>query len=107
MMDRMKKHLLLLALSAGTAFSIKGQDFHLTQYDAAKIYLNPALTGGFNGYYRIHANYRNQWKTISTKPFTTGALAFDMPVRKMGIGVQVMNYRAGAGLYNAFTALVS
>ncbi|CAN5249211.1 hypothetical protein BH09BAC5_BH09BAC5_20070 [soil metagenome] len=80
--------------------SVKAQDFHLTHYDAAKIYLNPAMTGMFDGYYRIHANYRNQWSAIASKPFQTAAIAFDMPINRYGVGVQIMNNRAGFGNFN-------
>lgn len=79
---------------------LPAQDFHLTHYDAAKIYLNPAMTGMFDGYYRIHANYRNQWSAVATKPFQTAALAFDMPLKRYGVGVQILNDRAGFGNFN-------
>lgn len=83
-----------------SALQMSSQDFHLTHYDAAKIYLNPAMTGMFDGHYRIHANYRNQWNAVATKPFQTAAIAWDMPIRRYGVGVQVMNNRAGYGNYN-------
>jgi type IX secretion system PorP/SprF family membrane protein len=93
---------LLLALT-----SIQAQDFHLSQYDASPLFLNPAMTGMFDGKYRVHLHYRTQWSTISTKPFTTTGAAFDMPVKKMGVGLQVMNHRAGSGSYNSLSALLS
>jgi type IX secretion system PorP/SprF family membrane protein len=79
---------------------LPAQDFHLTHYDAAKIYLNPAMTGMFDGYYRIHANYRNQWTAITANPFQTAALAWDMPIKRYGVGAQIMEDRAGIGNYN-------
>lgn len=86
---------------------IFAQDFHLSQYDAPPLLLNPAMTGMFDGYYRIHAQYRTQWAAVATNPFTTAGLSFDMPIKKFGAGLQVMNYRAGAGSYNALSALLS
>ncbi|MEO5644316.1 MAG: PorP/SprF family type IX secretion system membrane protein [Bacteroidia bacterium] len=80
--------------------AVKAQDFHLTHYDAAKIYLNPAMTGMFDGYYRIHANYRNQWSAVATKPFQSAAIAFDMPIKRYGVGFQIMDNRAGFGNFN-------
>lgn len=65
------------------------------------------MTGMFDGKYRVHLHYRTQWSTISTKPFTTTGATFDMPVKKFGLGLQVMNYRAGAGNYNSLSALLS
>ena len=83
------------------------QDFQLSQYDAPPLFLNPAMTGMFDGQYRVHAHYRTQWAAIASKPFTTAGVSFDMPYKKFGIGLQVMNNRAGAGSYNATSALLS
>ncbi|HSH67608.1 MAG TPA: PorP/SprF family type IX secretion system membrane protein [Bacteroidia bacterium] len=83
------------------------QDFHLSQYDASPLFLNPAMTGMFDGKFRAHVHYRNQWSSVSTKPFTTAGISADMPVKKFGIGAQLMNFRAGAGSYNALSALLS
>lgn len=83
------------------------QDFHLSQYDASPQYLNPSMAGMFDGKYRFHLHYRTQWASVSTKPFTTAGLAFDMPYKKLGLGIQVMNFRAGAGNYNELSALLS
>jgi type IX secretion system PorP/SprF family membrane protein len=91
-------------LSAATS---RAQDFHLSQYDAPPLFLNPAMTGMFDGQFRIHAHYRTQWAAIASKPFTTTGLSFDMPVKKFGIGLQIMNYRAGAGDFNSLSALLS
>jgi len=83
------------------------QDFHLSQYDAPPMFLNPAMTGMFDGKYRVHAHYRTQWMAVATKPFTTAGISFDMPVKKFGVGLQVFNYRAGVGNYNVLSALLS
>lgn len=86
---------------------IVAQDFQLSQYDAPPMFLNPAMTGMFDGHYRVHAHYRTQWAAVASKPFTTTGISFDMPVKKFGIGAQVMNFRAGAGRYNVTSALLS
>ena len=83
------------------------QDFHLSQYDALPMFLNPAMTGMFDGEYRVNGQYRTQWAAVATKPYTTSAISFDMPVKKFGVGLQIMNYRAGAGSYNVASALLS
>ncbi len=85
----------------------QAQDFHLSQYDAAALNFNPAMTGMFKGDWRIHGHYRNQWTAVATKPYTTGLLAFDMPIGNFGAGVQVANFRAGVGNYNVFSVLLS
>ncbi len=75
------------------------QDFHLSQYNAAPLYLNPAMTGMFEGSYRAHIHYRNQWRSVAS-PFTTAMVSFDMPWKKFGIGAMILNDRAGVGNYN-------
>jgi type IX secretion system PorP/SprF family membrane protein len=105
----MKRSLLLLS-SCLLLFigSVKSQDFHLTQYDAAPLNLNPALTGLFNGKYRIHGHYRTQWQAVSNKPFQTGYISFDMPIKKgFSAGASIANYNAGTGSYNEFQFMVS
>ena len=86
---------------------LMAQDFHLSQYDAPPLFLNPAMTGMFDGQYRIHGHYRTQWSVIATHPYTTTGLSVDMPIKKFGAGLQLMNYRAGTGDYNVFSALLS
>ena len=104
----MKKfNYLLLAATFLLIGKSQAQDFHLSQYDAAALNFNPAMTGLFKGKYRIHGHYRNQWSAVATKPYTTGLIAFDMPINKFGLGVQAGNFRAGAGNYNVFSLLVS
>lgn len=90
-----------------SSVNLKGQDFHLSQYDASPLFLNPSMTGMLDGKYRFHLHYRTQWATVSTKPFTTAGLAFDLPIKKLGAGVQIMNFRAGAGNYNELSILLS
>ncbi len=83
------------------------QDFHLSQYDAPPLFLNPSMTGMFDGYYRIHMHYRTQWSAVIKNPYTTAGLSFDLPVKKFGLGVQVMDYHAGTGDYNVISVLLS
>lgn len=102
----MKKLYIAIILSMGISVS-QAQDFHLSQYDAAALNFNPAMTGMFKGIYRIHGHYRTQWSAVSTKPFTTGLISFDMPVKKLSVGLQIANFRAGAGHYNVFSPMLS
>ena len=102
----MKKILLLIALSLGVSAS-RAQDAHLSMYDAAPLFLNPAMTGVFKGDWRLHGQFRTQWKAVNFKPYTTGLLSFDMSHKKWGFGLQVSNFRAGAGNYNALQGSLS
>jgi type IX secretion system PorP/SprF family membrane protein len=86
---------------------MRAQDFHLSLYDAAPLFLNPAMTGLIEGKMRAHAQYRNQWNSVAYKPFTTSLVSFDMPKGRWGFGGQISNERAGIGNYNVLQALAS
>ncbi|MBT4775124.1 MAG: PorP/SprF family type IX secretion system membrane protein [Crocinitomicaceae bacterium] len=101
------KRVLIVILIICSVTKTKGQDFHLSMYDAAPVFLNPSMTGVFDGEWRIHTQYRTQWKAVNFKPYTTGLISFDMPYKKWGFGAQLSNFRAGIGNYNAFQALAS
>ena len=47
-----------------------GQDIHFSHFFAAPLNLNPALTGHFDGKYRVGGNYKNQWQSV-TEPYRT------------------------------------
>jgi type IX secretion system PorP/SprF family membrane protein len=102
----MKRLLYIFAAAALTTPSF-AQDFHLSQYDAAALNVNPGMTGVFKGEYRVHAHYRNQWLAVATKPFTTGVVAFDANKGKWGFGGQIANFRAGVGGYNVISVMPS
>jgi type IX secretion system PorP/SprF family membrane protein len=87
--------------------SIKAQDFHLSMYDAGPLFLNPAMTGLVDANFRIHAQYRNQWRSVAFKPYNTALISLDAPKGKWGFGGQIMNMRAGVGNYNVLQALFS
>jgi type IX secretion system PorP/SprF family membrane protein len=87
----------IVTLGMLTASSAIAQDPVFTQFYANPLYLNPALAGS-NICPRVCINYRNQWPAISGTYITTSA-SFDRFVYpiKSGIGVLVMNDRAGQG----------
>lgn len=101
------KKLLFLALLAIGPFGSRAQDAHLSMYDAAPLFLNPAMTGVFNGDWRLHVQHRTQWKAVNYKPYNTTLVSFDAPVKKWGFGGQISNFRAGIGNYNALQGTVS
>lgn len=68
----MKYFYTLLILISSALTQLKGQDFVFSQYFASQPYLNPALTGFFDGSYRISAQYRSQWMGISSGINTYG-----------------------------------
>src|ERR1035437_664121 len=98
--------LFILVLS----LKINAQDFHLTQYDAFPLYLNPALTGNYLGEdadYKINAVYRSQWRSMIKQPFTTYGVSYDQPYKKFGIGAYIINNRAGVAKYNTLNFQLS
>lgn len=101
----MKKILIILSLIIGG--TVQAQDAHLSLYDAAPMFLNPAMTGVFDGDWRIHGQYRTQWKSVNYKPYQSALISFDMPFKKWGFGAQVSNTRAGIGNFNVASGLVS
>ncbi|HBH07767.1 MAG TPA: hypothetical protein DDX92_14320 [Flavobacteriales bacterium] len=92
--------LLLLIFCAVEGLS---QDFHLSQYDAVPMIQNPANTGMKEGrHYSASAMYRSQWRPISSRPFSTFILAYDMPLEdRWGIGGYLVN-SDGANVFNTF-----
>jgi hypothetical protein len=69
--------LLLLFLSASRA-----QDQHFSQFYAAPLSLNPALTGAMEGSYRVGTVYRDQWRKVMEQPIRTFSFFADSPVRQ-------------------------
>jgi type IX secretion system PorP/SprF family membrane protein len=103
----MTKRVLIIIVLALGSFRSQAQDAHLSMYDAAPLFLNPAMTGVFQGDWRLHAQYRTQWKSVNFEPYTTALLSYDMPVKKWGFGAQLTNMRAGVGNFNAFQGAAS
>lgn len=66
-----------------TAFSmaLQAQDPHFSQFFASPLTLNPALTGKFNGEWRLAANHRDQWPSIP-KAYVTTSGSFDFGILK-------------------------
>lgn len=88
-------------LLLGGALGTPAQDIHFSQFMAAPLHNSPALTGLFNGDYRVMANYRSQWGSF-TQPYRTFAVAGDMilgrglsPSDFVGVGLWAFSDKAG------------
>lgn len=57
------------------------QDPQFSQYFASPLTTNPGLTGNFEGYNRISANYRKQWWQVGS-PYNTATLSFEQKILK-------------------------
>lgn len=73
--DKFIRVVLLVILCSGWA-KTNAQDVHFSQYYTAPMTFNPAMTGNYDGDWRLANNYRRQWSAISV-PYVTLALAFD------------------------------
>lgn len=104
------KKIYLFILSIAIAIGAMAQDPHLSMFYSAPLQLNPALTGVFNGNYRVSALYRSQWGEIlkedkngGTGQFRTMTFAgdFRIPVGKnaIGVGVEALNDKAAISNY--------
>jgi type IX secretion system PorP/SprF family membrane protein len=105
----MKKVLTLVFACA--LVGAKAQDFHLSQYDMAPLYYNPAVTGVFFNKdikMRVAGNYRSQWQKLQGKPYSSVAVSWDMPLDdRFGIGVMVMDHIAGTSNFGTFQFMAS
>lgn len=85
------------------------QDIHFSQFYASPLTLNPALTGNFNGFYRITGIYRNQWPglTQSRPAFSTPSVSADFSLLKekikrgaLGVGFVFVNDQQNGKTFN-------
>ena len=100
--------LLLIIFSIALVNVSKAQDPNFSQFFVSPLTLNPALTGKFNGDFRVAGNYRDQWPAIS-KAFITSTLSFDMPILRnrlseldtWGVGVLAITDKTANGVYSS------
>lgn len=72
------KKIILLFLVCILTISVNAQDQHFTQFYAAPLALNPAMTGNFAGRYRVGMIYRDQWRGVFDQPYQTFSAAMDV-----------------------------
>lgn len=102
----------LLVFSLACSF-LQAQDPHFSQFYQAPLHLNPAMTGIFNGEFRVMGNYRNQWSSIlGADAFQTYNVAADMRIRAFqydyfAFGVNLQQDQAGAGQFRQSTGNLS
>lgn len=90
------RYLLLIIFCVGFAITAQAQDRLFSQTYSAPLTLNPALTGAFDGKFRVSGIYRNQYNGILERPFQTYSTALDF---KFGLGESVKaKDLVGAGL---------
>lgn len=90
-----------------SCFATQGytQDPNFSQFFVSPLTLNPALTGKFNGDFRVAGNYRDQWPEIS-KAYITSTISFDAPILRSkiyeldtwGVGIMAMTDKTANGV---------
>lgn len=101
----MNKLLLGVGFAALLSSSVIAQDVHFTQYFTSPLTLNPAMTGLVPDDVRFSADMRQQWSTVSSNPYLTGTVSYDMAMLKgklpegdaLGIGVLGLYDKSGSG----------
>ena len=94
-------------------FSGMAQDPQYSQFYASALDLNPALTGVFNGQYRVALNYRDQWSSIlNSVPFRTISAGTDFRINVVNddfftIGLKALRDEVGIGNFNQTTGHLS
>src|SRR5690554_5747841 len=111
----MKKLILSAIILGGLSLTIQAQDVHFTQYFRSPLTLNPAQTGLIASDWHASANFRTQWYSVSSNPYVSGTVAFDMPLLReklpegdaLGIGVLGLYDKAGSGGLQNTTLAIS
>ncbi len=91
---------------------IMAQDIHFSQFIMTPLLINPSEAGKFGGNYRGILNYRQQWRSISPKPYVTYGGTFDMSFNQSGLkrnffGGGIIAYGDKAGFGSLSTNMIS
>lgn len=100
-----------MALAALMGGEMSAQDARFSQYYNSPMRLNPALTGVFEGNWRVGANYRTQYGAILGKAYNTYAFGAEtkLPLQShdyIGIGLNVTSDKAGETGYGQTDAYI-
>lgn len=98
---RLRKVGLSMFFLAMFAMASLAQDTRFNQFYTAPQYLNPAMTGVFDGQLRLNVNYRDQWSSIlGSNPFRSMHAGVDMRFASFGndyfsVGLNTLVDQAG------------
>lgn len=93
--------------------TIQAQDPRFSQFYASPLNLNPAMTGVYEGQFRVVANYRELYNSVlGNQPFRTISASFDYRHQLnrgsyAGFGVNLMRDAAGISNFNRQFGAVS
>ena len=74
-MKKIQLAVIIAVLSVSIAWT---QDRHFSQFYSSPLTLNPALTGAFDGKYRVGGSYRDQWRGLLDQPYQTFSFGSDL-----------------------------
>lgn len=103
-MKQLKQTILALLLTGAALQQANAQDPHFTQYYIYPSWLNPALTGVFDGDIRVSGIYRSQWGSIGSAFNTPGVSADFNATSSTAFGVSALRQSAGDGGFSHTTA---
>lgn len=78
--------------------NVSGQDEIFSQFYALPMHINPALTGAYEGTYRLTAVYRDQWNNNLGSSFKSFAAGGDTRFN-LKLGSQALKDHFGVGLF--------
>ncbi|MCR9288062.1 MAG: PorP/SprF family type IX secretion system membrane protein [Bacteroidetes bacterium] len=92
---------LFFALCLLTIGKLQAQDIHWTSYNMSPLTMNPALTGSYEGTFRIGGIYRDQYRSVVSNAYSTPSAFVDAPILMIGkrnwIGVGAVLFQDVAG----------
>lgn len=94
----MNFRILALCLICISPFYGIAQDEHFSQFYALPVHMNPALTGAYDGTYRLTLVYRDQWGSALASPYSTFAVGGDTRIN-MKYKKRSSDDFIGVGLY--------
>ncbi len=104
-MKRIKNLIAFMSFVLWLAPCAFAQDLHFSQFMNSPLLTNPANTGFMpDGDYRLGANYRNQWASVTAFPYKTMSVFGDVQTMEnsdntgwMGLGGVILRDVAGTG----------
>ncbi len=103
--------ILALIFASFSFAEVIAQDYHLSQFNMMPLYFNPAQTGMYfedtKTNYRFCGNYRSQWQKLQGKPYSSVGIGYDMPFKRYGVGLLMMDQIAGTSNSATYQFLLS
>ncbi len=97
-MTPVKKYSALFIFALIHTVNTVAQDLHFSQFLYSPHNLNPALTGNFEGRYRVAGNHREQWRSF-INPYQTTSVGVDardiLDIKNFGVGLNFYHDQVG------------